>query len=326
MKEINWKYNINDRLTDDKRDIIIIDKKIRKKETWCREKGKYNQNQRWYKYKCNKCGNEDWIIQSSLNRGSGCNICNGTMSTKLGFNTIWDKARWMVDLGISEEDAKKYTPQSHKKIKVICPICGETKTCAISKIYANHSIGCICSDSIPYGEKFVYGLLKQLNIDFITQLSNTTFKWCDNKKYDFYIPLNNTIIEVNGIQHYKENNRGLSLEEEIKNDIFKKELALNNGISNYIVIDCRKSDFEWLYNSILNSELINLFDLNGIDWIKCEEFARNSNFIKSICDYKNNNKDSSILEISRLFGFSKSAIRNWLKIGTKLGWCEYKIN
>ena len=200
------------------------------------------------------------------------------------------------------------------------------KTCAISKIYANHSIGCICSDSISYGEKFVYGLLKQLNIDFIIQLSNTTFKWCDNKKYDFYIPLNNTIIEVNGIQHYKENNRGLSLEEEIKNDIFKKELALNNGISNYIVIDCRKSDFEWLYNSILNSELMNLFNLNDIDWIKCEEFARNSNFIKSICDYKNNNKDSSILEISRLFGFSKSAIRNWLKIGTKLGWCEYKIN
>lgn len=31
MKEINWKYNINDRLTDDKRDIIIIDRKIKKK-------------------------------------------------------------------------------------------------------------------------------------------------------------------------------------------------------------------------------------------------------------------------------------------------------
>ena len=26
---------------------------------------------------------------------------------KLGVNTIWDKARWMCDLGISEEDAKR---------------------------------------------------------------------------------------------------------------------------------------------------------------------------------------------------------------------------
>ena len=62
---------------------------------------------------------------------------------------------------------------------------------------------------------------------------------------------------------------------------------------------------------------------------------KEKNFIEHIIDagkdYKeiiiiSNNKDSSILEISRLFGFSKSAIRNWLKIGTKLGWCEYKIN
>ena len=33
-------------------------------------------------------------------------------------NIIWNKASWMIDLGVSEEDAKKYTINSSKKIEV----------------------------------------------------------------------------------------------------------------------------------------------------------------------------------------------------------------
>ena len=54
---------------------------------------------------------------------------------KLGVNTIWDKARWMCDLGVSEEDAKSYMPQSNKSINVTCPLCGRVKKIKISNIY-----------------------------------------------------------------------------------------------------------------------------------------------------------------------------------------------
>ena len=47
-KEINWKYNIGDRIVDDKRDLTIT------------EQIYLNNNKgdkvKYYKYKCNKCG------------------------------------------------------------------------------------------------------------------------------------------------------------------------------------------------------------------------------------------------------------------------------
>jgi len=57
---------------------------------------------------------------------------------------------------------------------------------------------------------------------------------------------------------------GRAVEEEIENDRIKKELDINNGIKeeNYIVIDCRCSDVDFINNNKLNS----LFDLSKIDW------------------------------------------------------------
>ena len=168
----------------------------------------------------------------------------------------------------------------------------------------------------------MYSALKQLNLKFITQLSKTNFEWCENKKYDFYLSDYNIIIETHGEQHYEESRRGRSLKEEQENDKLKEKLALSNGIKHYIVIDCRKSELEWIKNSILDSELGNIFDLSDIDWLKCEEFALN-NLIKEICTYKKDNPNISILEMANIFGYERHTIGRWLKRGSLLGWCEY---
>ena len=199
MKEIKWKHNINDKIKDEKRDLTIIDREAR---VTCisSKKGSSYIKIIWYKYHCNKCGNEDWIREGDLDRkneGRGCNACcNPPQKIVLGINTIWDKARWMVDsFGVSEQDAKTHTPCSDDKVKVKCPHCGNTKEIIIRNLYYRERIGCICSDGISYPEKFMYSLLKQLEIKFI---HHKTFNWSQNKEYDFYLPDYNAIIETHG--------------------------------------------------------------------------------------------------------------------------------
>lgn len=321
MKEVNWKFNIGDEIKDDKRNIVIIDRITINKGDIQPNKSLSKFNSKWYKYKCLKCGNENWMIEGNLSHGFGCNACcSSPQKVVLGINTIWDKARWMCDLGVSEEDAKKYTFRSSKKIEVICPHCGNKKKCRIDSIHKNHSIGCICSDKQSYPEKLMYSILKQLNIEFETQYSP---KWIEGKRYDFYIPKLNTIIETHGLQHYEYTGLKRSLEEEKENDKIKNEIALNNGINNYIIIDCRKSELDWIKNNIFNSKLNSLLDLNNIDWNVCEYFACNSNLIKEACNYKSENPNMTTTQIGNIMGYDLKTIRRWLKRGNSLGWCVY---
>ena len=208
---------------------------------------------------------------------------NSPRKIELGINTIWDTDRWMCDLGVSEKDAKKYSRCSSKKITVICPNCGREKEITPNKIYTRKSIECICKSNISYPEKFMIELLEQLNINYVKEYSP---KWSNNKRYDFYLKDYNYIIETHGKQHYTQYGfkslGGKTLEEEQENDEYKKQLALKNNIDNYIILDCRKSELKWIKNSILNSDLNNIFNLNEVDWLKCEQNALGNPIIINI--------------------------------------------
>ena len=292
--------------------------------------GEYKGNKRklLIRHNCGKCNNYEWeITPNSLLRGRGCPACNNK-EIILGFNTIWDTDRWMVDLGISEEDAKRYSRCSNKKITVKCPDCGKEKKITVSNLYSCKSIFCPCDDGKSYPEKFIMSVLEQLDLEFETEYKA---KWSNNKRYDFCIKKYDCIIEVNGGQHYSNISNfkllgGRTLEEEQINDKFKKEVALKNGIKNYIELDCRESNLEWIKNSILHSELAKLFDLSKVDWQQCAEFA-NKNIVKEVCDYWNNRKDNETTgNLAKVFNLSVTTIRNYLKKGTKLDWCNYTAN
>jgi predicted transcriptional regulator len=175
-------------------------------------------------------------------------------------------------------------------------------------------------------------LLKELRINFIPQLNKINFKWCNNKRYDFYIyNIDNEggsgIIECHGLQHYEEINRKgtRKLKEEQENDALKEKTAKENGINNYFIIDCRCSNMEFIKNSILNNEIMSFWKdkIKFINWNKIEEYARKS-IVKLVCELKKDNPDFTAKDIANIVGINKLTVRNYLKQGTKIwDWINY---
>ena len=315
-------YEIDEKILDNKRSLMII--------SLFKKKDNNNYHNRWYKYRCSKCGYIGEISETHLIGGEGCSCCNGKISV-LGINTIWDTDRWMCDLGVSEEDAKKYTSQSQKYVYPICPLCGKrkNKSIKIQTIFLNKSIHCTCGDGISYSNKLSYALLDQLNefykLDYLAHEYSPD--WIKPKRYDNYFEYkgNKYILEMDGGFHYRNNtlNGETVIDSQIV-DKYKDKLANENNIE-IIRIDCNYNNsktLDYIKNNILNSKLSKLFDLTKIAWDKCEEFAL-KNIVKQVCDIKKNNNDYTSSDISKQVGLCTNTIISYLEKGTILGWCNY---
>lgn len=235
----------------------------------------------------------------------------------------------LIKYFVNIEDVYKHSIGERIFISLKCPECGHRKEMR-SNILIKNGFGCPkCSDGIPYTEKFVYIFLNQLVNNIITQLSKKTLEWCKNYRYDNYIEKIDCIIETHGIQHYEECGfksvfiKKTSLAEIQKNDRQKEKLAKDNNIKNYIILDCRKSELEWIKNSIMKSKLPNLlnFKEEDIDWLKCHEFACNS-MVKEVCNLWNEGIQDT-KDIASQLKLGRSTVSNYLKRGTKLDWCDY---
>jgi len=277
-------------------------------------------NQKGYWFKCldhpeHKSEQKSINSFTSGSRGSiTCNQCN----------TITVTHPHLVKYFVNKEDALK-SYGSNKKVPMRCPDCGYEKTIAVSTLILV-GFGCHrCGDGIPYTEKFIFSIFEQLNKKFISQLTKTIFDWCKKYRYDFYIDdINGIICECHGLQHYEENiNWKSTLQDVQENDKEKEILAKENNIKNYIILDCRYSNMEWIKNSVMNSELPLLlnFKESHIDWLKCEEFG-SSNFLKIVCNLWNDGIKNTT-EIAEILKVSRGTIIRYLKQGVKLGWCDY---
>ena len=327
----DFKIYIGETFIDNKRNIRIIDKEYRNEN---RRNGRVEKI-KYYKYYCNKCNGESWIRESELLGGTGCSICCNAPKTVIkGINDIATTNPELVKYFVNIEDTYEYNIGSDTRLIFKCPNCCYKKIMRIADIKRRGFSCPRCGDGISYPEKFMFNLLQQLNIYFIKEYSKTNSKWCSNYKYDFYFKLNNEeyIIETHGMQHYEDSFKscgGRTLEEEQENDKNKKELAIKNGIKpdNYIVIDCRYSEFEFIKNNIINSRLNDIFDLNNVDWIDIEKYSRKS-LIKQVCDYWHihneiNNENLTTGDLGKIFKLNYSTIRRYLKKGNNLEWCSY---
>lgn len=320
-KNYDFIYNINDIVETKYGKILILD---RYKKQWS-ENDKHKH--KTYLCKCLEHNYEFELRENHINQGIGCPICGGRKPI-LGYSTIYDLRPDLLKYIVNEDDAKNNTLHSNKKILCKCPFCGRQKYVRILNL-TRVGFSCnFCSDHISYPNKFLRELFKQLNLNFNCE---KTFNWSDNKLYDFYIIDDDIIVEAHGIQHYEERNfskiGGRTLKEEQENDKLKEKIAHENDIKHYIVIDCRKSQLEWIKNSVMNSKLPELlnFKEEDIDWMSCHENCLKT-IIKEVCEYWDKSKIKTITEISNHFNMDVHTISEYLEKGSKLGWCEYEKN
>lgn len=202
------------------------------------------------KVRYKSCGHECCQIPHDLLQGTSCTICSGKSITT----------------DIFMEDVKKINPhvtivsdytKMKDKIRARCFLCGHERE-VIAYDLSHRIYNCpICSDNISFPNRLMGTILDENNIDYA---SEKVFEWSDNKRYDFYIPTTSTIIEVNGEQHYAKSFPNRTLEDEMINDVYKKQIALKNGIQNYVEIDARKSEPDYIISSIRKSNLSYLLD------------------------------------------------------------------
>jgi len=268
----------------------------------------------------------------TIQAGHGCPACGISKMRETKQNKFPQKGESLLDVyqelcdncwdyKRNDKTPDQYYPKSNQKAYWKCGECGHP---LVNKLSINnvvkHGVSCPkCSDGLSYPQKFLFNLFEQLlDKEFTIQLSKTTFRWCKDYRYDFYLPKINGICEAMGLQHYKDVKGWKILLEEIQDNDFDKEwLARENKIKNYIIIDCRKSEMEWIKNSIMNSRLPKLLDFkeSDIDWLKCHE-AGCKNLVKIVCDlWKGGIKN--INEINIITRLGHWAIRNYLKKGTE---------
>lgn len=230
----------------------------------------------------------------------------------------------IVKFLINSNDAKKYSHGSNKYVDCRCPNCGFEKSVMVGNLCKKGFYCPICTDGISYPEKFIMMLLKLKSVKFKHQLTKKDFAWCGKCRYDFYLNDYNCIIEVHGSQHYDTPFLHNDVSITTENDRFKKDLAIQNGINeeNYITIDCRNSNKEWISRSIMNTHLTNLIDLSNVDWNQIDLQSHKS-LIKDVCDFYENNKPIETSQIAENFNISRGSVVRYLKIGHEHNICSY---
>lgn len=274
------------------------------------------------KHKCNICNGEFYATPNNILRGRGCPYCVGKKVLR-GFNDILTTHPGIAELLINDSDKVSYTYGTYAKLKFKCKSCGKEYE---SRPKYVKSLECCkyCKDGISYPEKFMISFFNQIKINYIYQLTKTKFKWCNNYKYDFYFEHNNKryIVEVNGIQHYEKaftNQKSKTLIDNINNDADKKNLA-KNYVDEYIELDCRKSNYDFIVNSIKNSLLSELFEFNDDILKNCQSYALSSIMISVCKDY---NAGLSVGELVKRYNISLSSVNTYLHNGSIIGICDY---
>ncbi len=185
----------------------------------------------------------------------------------------------------------------------------------------------ICGKRSSFAERFIYNMLFQAGIPFEPQKE---FEWLPNHYYDVYLPNQNIIIEIHGIQHYEIVGMYSRLQPKelylstVKRDIEKYNAA--NSMVNYYIVNA-----SCVSKSKFNDKMIQTFikeiktslpfiDYSKIDFMECEKFA-NYKYISNECQLWNNGK--SIDEIQSLLNKSKDLISLKLRLGNKYNLCIY---
>lgn len=204
-----------------------------------------------------------YMVTIKNNQGL-CPCCEGNMIIK-GFNTFGDKYPDLVKYLKNKEYAYKYSYGSGEKVKVKCCECGMENNISLNHL-SERGFSCpICSDKVSLPNRILRAFLKSVSKQIEEYGFEKRFNWSQGKIYDGYFIKDHQgyLVEMQGEQHYKD--AWNSKENTQNNDKLKEKLAKENGFK-LIIINCKNSDFNYIKNNIMNSELGNLFSIRKRNW------------------------------------------------------------
>lgn len=276
-KTKDFYYNVGDVINNSK-----IIKRIRFDDTYGKTKG--------YEMLCLETNGIFRMRESNVKSGQKSPYLRGY---KVGpGNSLFNDKTTLKYLK-NKEDAHKFNKRSAKKIKVECKICGFEKEIRVVDL-VDYGFTCpFCTKGISFPERYMASLL---NINGITYEFQKTFPNLKRRRFDFYLPNQNCVIEMNGAQHYQENNF-LDYQSTIKSDEVKKKYCEKHDI-NYIPINCSRSTFEFISEELKNSQLNEMLKINDKEEISNEMIKSfiNENLREIIKDYKNGVSYKNIVE------------------------------
>lgn len=263
-------------------------------------------------WKCNVCEDETYCKIISKN---SCSVCS-SQKLKVGYNDIATTSPEIIKFMKNKDDAKKYMKYSNKKIVFKCEKCHIERNILISDVTSRGFKCLVCDSSSSLGERIINNLL--VNVNFKKKV---IFEWANNKRYDFFLPESNTIIEVHGEQHYEEGHfTNRTLIEEKNNDVLKKKLALDNGITNYVELKYNSNELNDFRIEILQSKLKDILHLDNDLKLEINSLDSDNKKVKVWEEYL---KCSSPSKVSKSLDMSLSTVKKYLKQGNSLGKCQY---
>lgn len=202
-----------------------------------------------------ECGKQRWINRQDLLSGDtktcGCGI--GITSPSY-INEVGNKYGMLTVI----EDAGR-DKNNRVLWKCLCD-CGNYKIVLGKSLRAGLVKSCGCLHSL--GEQKINNILNNLQIGFISQKSfnDLKSKLGHYLFFDFYLPNYNTVIEYQGEQHYKCNNRGWNNTINFKNtqerDELKRQYCEKYNIK---LIEIPYTDFD----KINEEYILNLLEANN---------------------------------------------------------------
>lgn len=197
---------------------LFIKKEFEKNDCELLEKIYKSANDK-VKYRCS-CGNISITTYSTFKNGSRCMKCSGKIVHTYEYIQNYFKKYNCILL--STEYINNFT-----KLNYICQ-CGNKSSIKFNDF--QQGVRCkYCRGSQT--EKIVSKFLEE---NYTNISSQPKFEWCKNKTYlpfDFLLDNEKVIIEVDGLQHFRQVSNWKSPEETQKRDLFKMKCALEHGYS-----------------------------------------------------------------------------------------------
>ena len=194
------------------------------------------------KIHCNKCDSDFVTSWQVVLNHQVCPYCDEHHT--LNTNIIKDT------LGKDYQVLNEY--KNYKQKIRIKHCCGFEYTTTPHRIMSKFYSGCpkCFPKKMSKGEAKIATTLEKMLIPYQREM---IFEWSNNRRYDFYLPEQNCVIEYMGRQHFEETNFFKTpLKEQIEIDKIKKDLALSHKINYYRIDYMDFSNIENILNYWFN--------------------------------------------------------------------------